>query len=373
MSDPKPGKQYYSTGNLAQDTLSKSYMGRLFLVAKEKTQSYPAKEHKRLEVLLSVIDFCLFFTTAFMSTWLIKLISPQTELHGDAMILLNFSIFTISAIIYRYFDLSEGRYSLGKALLITMGLWLINCLTLAVSGANVSFLCPFLFVLYSVTGIVSGYLHYKVSFPYTVKNPDSRYCLVERCIKRLFDLVVCLLGLLAISPLLLVIALVIAMEGKGQVLFGQARVGYGEKGFKMWKFRSMVVNAAEQQSELPRQTLYKKENDPRITRIGKLIRKLSIDELPQLWNVVCGEMSLVGPRPPLVKEYEQMNSYHRRKFEAMPGITGFWQITGRIKNHRAFNEVALYDVHYIENWCLMEDLKILLKTIPVVLFQKGAY
>jgi lipopolysaccharide/colanic/teichoic acid biosynthesis glycosyltransferase len=171
---------------------------------------------------------------------------------------------------------------------------------------------------------------------------------------------------------MLVVALCICLESKGAPIFRKIRIGKDEARFTMFKFRSMFSGATSPDLGTQKQVLYKKPNDARITKLGSILRKLCIDELPQLWNVVRGEMSLVGPRPPIMEEYEQMNWYHRRKFEATPGMTGLWQITGRIKNQRDYNAVAAYDVHYIETWCLAEDIRILLKTIPVVVFRKGA-
>jgi lipopolysaccharide/colanic/teichoic acid biosynthesis glycosyltransferase len=204
------------------------------------------------------------------------------------------------------------------------------------------------------------------------KKLKSPYYFLERAIKRLFDIVTCTVGLLAISPLLFATLLLIVLESKGAPIFLQTRIGLKERSFKMLKFRSMVKNAANLRQQETKPSLYKHQDDPRITRLGRHIRKLSIDELPQLWNVICGDMSLVGPRPPIESEYQMMNWYHKRKFEMTPGMTGLWQIIGRVKNQRDFNAVAAYDVHYVENWCLFEDVKILLKTIPVVLFQRGA-
>ena len=376
MGDYNMGKARKNTpDNLLQGTFpesyTKSYMGRFVALAKASTAVNPGSDYKRLEVLLAAMDFCLFFMVALCIAGLTDILKAHGVFHRDALVLLDFSLFSILAVSCRYFDLADGRYSLGKALLITTSLWSINCLVfLFTSAVSV----PLLFisaVLYTGVGIVSGYLHYKISFPHTVKNLSSPYYFVEQLIKRWFDVTACLLGLILISPLMLVVSLLVALDSQGEILFGQVRIGKNGNVFKMWKFRSMTQDAAAH-APVQKQTLYKKKDDPRVTRIGKILRKLSIDELPQLWNVICGEMSLVGPRPPLVPEYEQMTWYHRRKFDVLPGITGFWQITGRVKNHRNFNSVAIYDVHYIETWCLMEDLKILLKTIPVVLLQKGA-
>ena len=198
---------------------------------------------------------------------------------------------------------------------------------------------------------------------------------LENGIKRVADSLCALMGLVMLSPLLAFTAIAIRLESRGCVLYRQTRIGLGESPFRIYKFRSMWVGDRRTKTRLPRQTsqqLFKALNDPRVTRIGRLIRKLSIDELPQLFNVLKGDMSLVGPRPPMPEEFRQMNARHRQKFRALPGLTGLWQVAGRIRNERSFDAVAHDDLTYIEQWSLMSDLKILLRTIPVVVLQKGA-
>jgi lipopolysaccharide/colanic/teichoic acid biosynthesis glycosyltransferase len=271
-----------------------------------------------------------------------------------------------------YFDLSDSRYALGKGIIASLGLALLNFAICNTIWAPLSIAAiGTAFMVYMGFGLLSAYMHYEQSRPFLQKKLNSPYYFLERAIKRAFDIGACSLGILSISPLLLIVLALVLLEGKGAPIFCQTRIGLREQTFRMFKFRSMVKAADSNKTE-SKQVLYKKQDDPRITRLGRWMRKLSIDELPQLWNVVRGDMSMVGPRPPIESEYHLMNWYHKRKFEVPPGMTGLWQIIGRVKNQRDFNAVAAYDVHYVENWCLFEDVRILLKTIPVVFFQRGA-
>lgn len=194
-------------------------------------------------------------------------------------------------------------------------------------------------------------------------------------LKRLLDLAAGLFGLMLIAPILLFTALAIRLESKGPVLFKQARAGRHGRRFTMYKFRSMGMDAEAKKEELMHLNemdgpVFKIKHDPRITKVGRLIRKTSIDELPQLFNVLFGDMSLVGPRPPLPSEVQQYEPWQRRRLSVKPGITGLWQVSGR--NDIDFDEWMQLDLSYIDNWSLWLDIKILLKTIPVVLFQKGS-
>ncbi|MBO2943798.1 sugar transferase [Paenibacillus sp. F411] len=195
--------------------------------------------------------------------------------------------------------------------------------------------------------------------------------------KRSTDVLLALGGLLLLSPFLLVIALAIKLEDpKGSVFFCQTRVGKNEKLFRMYKFRSMVSNAEEQLEQLLAQNeingaMFKMKEDPRITAIGKWIRKTSIDELPQLWNVVRGDMSLVGPRPALPREVEQYSSYDKQRLAVTPGCTGLWQVSGR--NGLSFEEMLALDLDYIEKRGLWLDLKVILRTVKVMVFPNSAY
>ena len=154
------------------------------------------------------------------------------------------------------------------------------------------------------------------------------------------------------------------------------RVGKNGRRFKIYKFRSMYMDAEERKKELMSQNemeglMFKMENDPRVTKVGKFIRKTSIDELPQFWNILKGEMSLVGTRPPTEDEFLQYEGYHRRRLNMTPGLTGLWQVSGR-SDTKNFEEIVAMDVEYIDNWSLKEDIKILFKTVGVVLKGKGA-
>ncbi len=194
--------------------------------------------------------------------------------------------------------------------------------------------------------------------------------------KRLFDVAVSLLGIIAISPVLIGTAIAVKLDSPGPVLFKQKRVGKNGQLFDFYKFRSMVPNAEDLLKELAAANevdgpVFKIKEDPRITKVGKFIRKYSIDELPQLINVLKGDMSLVGPRPPLPKEVDKYGDFEWRRLEVIPGITGLWQVSGR--SNLSFNKWMELDVYYIENWSFWLDLKIMLQTVPVVLTGKGAY
>lgn len=195
-------------------------------------------------------------------------------------------------------------------------------------------------------------------------------------IKRIIDIVFSTIGLIVTSPLFLIVAVLIKLTSKGPVLFKQQRCGYNGRKFTLYKFRTMVEDAEQRHSELLRYNemsgpAFKMTNDPRITKIGKVLRKFSIDELPQLLNVLKGDMSLVGPRPPLPSEVNNYKSWQRRRLSMRPGITCLWQVCGRNKIAN-FDEWARLDLEYIDNWTLGMDFKILFKTIPVVLLAEGA-
>lgn len=196
-------------------------------------------------------------------------------------------------------------------------------------------------------------------------------------LKRLLDLTASSGALLVLSPVFAITALLIKLEDGGPVFFCQKRVGYRGRLFPMWKFRSMVVNAESLKTELTAQNemqggvLFKMKDDPRITRVGKIIRKYSIDELPQFWNVFLGQMSLVGPRPPLPREVAEYSAEDRQRLLAKPGLTCFWQVSGR-SNIDFAGQVRL-DLDYIRSSSIWTDLKLLLQTIPAVLLGKGAY
>lgn len=197
-------------------------------------------------------------------------------------------------------------------------------------------------------------------------------------VKRLVDFWFAVFLILLASPIYLTIALLIKLDSPGPIFYRQTRIGLHNKPFKVWKFRTMVQNAAELQKQLEAQNqtkdgiLFKIKDDPRITRVGRFLRQYSLDELPQVFNVLVGEMSFVGPRPLPSRDVEKFSTHHFIRHEVLPGITGLWQVSGRsdIDN---FEDVLRLDIRYIENWSLWMDLKIVLKTAQVILRKAGAY
>lgn len=195
-------------------------------------------------------------------------------------------------------------------------------------------------------------------------------------LKRGIDLALVLLTLPLTLPLTSLIALLIRLDSPGPILFPQVRVGRRDRAFTLLKFRTMVPNAEAIKAELQALNeadgpLFKMRNDPRVTGIGRFLRRTSLDELPQLWNVLCGEMSLVGPRPGLPAEVEQYQLWQLRRLEVLPGLTGLAQVLGR--SDISFDEMVRLDIYYTENWTVEMDLRILLMTIPAVLARRGAY
>ena len=195
-------------------------------------------------------------------------------------------------------------------------------------------------------------------------------------IKRVMDIAGGLVGMLITLLFYPFVALAIKIDSPGPVLFSQVRIGLNGRRFKIYKFRSMYLDAEERKKELEKQNemqglMFKMENDPRITKVGKFIRKTSIDELPQFFNVLKGDMSLVGTRPPTADEFEKYNQYYRRRISMTPGLTGMWQVSGRSEIEN-FDDVVKYDLEYIDNWSLMLDIKILLKTVWVVVAGRGS-
>lgn len=198
----------------------------------------------------------------------------------------------------------------------------------------------------------------------------------ELLVKRILDLLISALLLFFGWPIVLLIAIAIKLDSKGPVLFAQQRVGQHGEHFTIYKFRTMRQGAEDELASLLDQNeaegpLFKMRNDPRITRMGQILRQTSLDELPQLINVIKGDMSLVGPRPPLQIEVEQYQSWHKRRLRVPPGLTGLWQVSGR--SELTFDEMVLLDLYYIEHWSPWLDVAILLRTIPKVLAREGAY
>jgi exopolysaccharide biosynthesis polyprenyl glycosylphosphotransferase len=194
--------------------------------------------------------------------------------------------------------------------------------------------------------------------------------------KRSFDVALAAVALFVTAPLLLVSAVLIKLDSRGPVFFSQVRVGRKGKLFRVWKLRTMVADAEDLLDDLRGQSevdgpLFKMQNDPRLTRVGAFLRKLSLDELPQLWNVLRGEMSMVGPRPALPTEVSEWSEEVRNRLRVKPGITGMWQVNGR--SQTSFDDYVRHDLYYVDNWTLLTDLAIVAKTVPVVLFRRGAY
>ncbi|MFE1744017.1 sugar transferase [Coleofasciculus sp. H7-2] len=197
-------------------------------------------------------------------------------------------------------------------------------------------------------------------------------------IKRCFDFCSSIILLLLAAPIYLLIVLLIKLDSPGPVFYKQTRVGLNGKQFKVWKFRTMVTNADKLQKELEAYNemkdgvLFKIKSDPRITKVGKFLRHYSLDELPQLLNVIFGEMSLVGPRPLPVRDVNNFSEHHFVRQAVLPGITGLWQVSGR-SDITNFEQVIQLDFFYIENWSLLLDLQILMQTVTVLIYRKGAY
>ncbi|MEW8983197.1 MAG: sugar transferase [Bacillus anthracis] len=196
-------------------------------------------------------------------------------------------------------------------------------------------------------------------------------------IKRLMDMVGALCGIVLLLPIFIIVTILIKLEDpKGPVFFKQVRVGKDGREFGMYKFRSMVTDAEERLKDLLQRNevsgaMFKMKDDPRVTKIGRFIRKTSIDELPQLLNVLKGDMSLVGPRPPLPREVKEYTSYDKQRLLVTPGCTGLWQVSAR--NSVGFNEMVKLDLEYIQNRNIIYDMKIIIKTIKVVCSSQNGY
>lgn len=200
--------------------------------------------------------------------------------------------------------------------------------------------------------------------------------IIYNTVKRALDIVLSLIGIVLLSPIFLIVAIVIKLDSKGKVIFGHERIGQNMKKFKIYKFRTMYENAVEifeNFTEEQKQEYYinfKLDNDPRITRVGNFLRKTSLDELPQLFNILKGDMSIVGPRPIVEKEIEKYNDYAPQVFSVLPGLTGYWQANGR--SDTTYEERVQMDMYYLRNRSLALDFKIILKTIVSVIKKEGA-
>jgi exopolysaccharide biosynthesis polyprenyl glycosylphosphotransferase len=195
-------------------------------------------------------------------------------------------------------------------------------------------------------------------------------------VKRVMDVLFSSVALVVLSPLMLLIAALVRLDSPGPVIFKQTRIGRGARPFTVYKFRTMREGAELEQESLrnlneAQGPLFKIKEDPRRTMLGRFLRRRSLDELPQLYNVLRGEMSVVGPRPQLPYEVEQYQEWHKKRLETWPGLTGLWQVSGR--SDLTFDDMVLPDIYYIENWSLLLDLRIALKTIPTLILGTGAY
>ena len=213
--------------------------------------------------------------------------------------------------------------------------------------------------------VADGYIHYL-----SVRNKP-----LQLAFKRAFDITASAIALSFLSPLMIAVAVMIKLTSRGPVLFKQPRAGLRGRPFNMLKFRSMVADAEQMRAKLMalnEQTgpVFKLTSDPRVTRIGRFLRKFSIDELPQLINIMRGEMTIVGPRPPLPAEVDQYEGWQRRRLSVRPGLTCVWQVSGR--NQISFDEWMYLDMQYIDHWSLSQDFQLILRTVPVVLMGRGA-
>ncbi|MBZ9676464.1 sugar transferase [Mesorhizobium sp. ES1-1] len=199
-------------------------------------------------------------------------------------------------------------------------------------------------------------------------------------VKRGFDIVGALVGLIALSPLFLMIALLVKFSDGGSIMYGHRRIGRGGRVFHCLKFRTMVPDgdkalaaylASNPEAKVEWLTTRKLKNDPRVTRVGAVLRKLSLDELPQILNILQGDMSLVGPRPVVLEELDIYGTSAVYYLKSRPGLTGLWQVSGR--NDVSYDSRVAFDRHYVENWSLIEDVRIIIKTVPAVWMSRGSY
>jgi len=211
----------------------------------------------------------------------------------------------------------------------------------------------------------------------TVLNGNAqKTALGDAIAKRILDILGGIVGLIFTGIFVILVGPAIIIESPGPIFFSQTRIGKNGRRFKIYKFRSMYMDAEERKKELEAQNemsglMFKMDNDPRITKVGMFLRKTSLDELPQFFNILKGDMSLVGTRPPTVDEYERYNFHYKRRLSMTPGLTGMWQVSGR-SEITDFDDVVRYDLEYIDNWSLSLDFKILFQTVGVVLLRKGS-
>ncbi|MDF2567384.1 MAG: capsular polysaccharide biosynthsis protein [Oscillospiraceae bacterium] len=227
----------------------------------------------------------------------------------------------------------------------------------------------------NVDGEVTGRT-IKLPTDFEFTKQAQKQSIVYPILKRTMDIIFSLLAIILFSPVFLIIAIAVRVDSKGSALYAQERVGKGNKPFKMLKFRSMCMDADEKLEELKDMNekdgpIFKIIHDPRVTKVGKFLRRTSLDELPQFLNILMGHMSIVGPRPPLVCEVSEYEECHMRRLDVKPGLTCYWQISGR--SDLSFDKWIELDMKYISERSILTDIKIILKTIPAVLGGKGAY
>jgi exopolysaccharide biosynthesis polyprenyl glycosylphosphotransferase len=199
---------------------------------------------------------------------------------------------------------------------------------------------------------------------------------IDFALKRTFDLTLSIIGLILLSPVLLIIAAAVKLSSSGPVIYRSARPGMAGRPFYCFKFRTMRAHAEQVQADLESLNeksgaIFKIRDDPRLTGVGRFLRRFSLDELPQLVNVVRGEMSLVGPRPLPMRDFDRLEEWHKKRYLVLPGITGLWQVSGR--SELDFDDLVRLDFLYLERWSIFLDLRILLRTIPAVLSRRGAF
>lgn len=205
-------------------------------------------------------------------------------------------------------------------------------------------------------------------------NSSNLHPSVSSKVKRCIDILGAAVGLILTALVVIPIAIAIQLDNPGPIFYRQTRCGHRGRCFKIWKFRSMVVNAEALRHQVANQAsghVFKNDNDPRITRVGRFLRRTSLDELPQFWNVLQGDMSLVGTRPPTVDEVKRYSRHHWRRLEVKPGITGEWQVNGR-SQVIDFEAIVRLDLRYLHRWSVVYDLNLICKTIWVVLSKQGA-
>jgi exopolysaccharide biosynthesis polyprenyl glycosylphosphotransferase len=232
-------------------------------------------------------------------------------------------------------------------------------------------------VAFPLAGLSSAGSYPRFELPTGRTLRPSRIALsLALTVKRMMDVGISVLAIVAFAPLMLAAALAVKLTSPGPVLFRQERVGLNARAFRVVKFRSMTLGAEREVAELMASNggyvpFYKASNDPRVTRVGRFLRRTSIDELPQFFNVLRGEMSLVGPRPQVEAEVEQYAFVHNRRLLVKPGITGLWQVSGR--SDLAWSDAVRLDMRYVDEWSLRSDVRIMVKTVKVVLSLRGAY